>query len=337
MAFHLGVLKRMAQLQLFERVKRVSTVSGGSLLMGLIYRCCGFRWPESQEFEGRVYDEVATALCSRSMQVGAATQLLRPGNLRFLLSRANLLANELKMNWGMDRPLSVLPAWPEWSINGTTAENGKRFRFKRTTVGDWDLGYAEAPDFCLADAVAVSAAFPVGFGPLAVEVSGLDWRKREWDAPPGSERSIQLPFRKLHLYDGGLYDNLGAEPLFHPGTQSSKHPGDYIIISDAGAPLLRSPNPGALNVFRVKRMLDIVSEQSRGLRVRAFFNYLEQGEDRGALLVIGTPVGGRSCAEAAYARSFPTSLKRLDRSELERLANYGYAVACEHEARKGLG
>lgn len=337
MAFHLGVLKRLAELGLLERIQRISTVSGGSLLVGLIYQSTDFHWPSSTQFLKKTYEDVSSRLCARSMQFGAAKQLLNPRNLRFLLSRANLLALELRRNWGVDVPLSRVATHPEWSINGTTAENGKRFRFKGVTLGDWDLGYAQSPEFCLGDAMAVSAAFPVGFGPLAIRVDHLDWHKRDWGAPKGMEKRIKLPFKKLHLYDGGLYDNLGVEPFFNPGTQAAKISGDYIIISDAGAPLLRSENPGPLSPFRIKRMMDIQSEQSRGLRLRAFYNYLEEGDGRGALLVIGTPVSGGRCAEADFARSFPTSLKQLDREILERLARYGYAVACEYEGRRGLG
>lgn len=144
------------------------------------------------------------------------------------------------------------------------------FRFKGITLGDWDLGYAEAPNYCVGNALAVSAAFPIGFCPLSVPISDLVWRKREWDAPARSNEVIELPFKRLHLYDGGLYDNLGAESLFHPGTQTSKNAGDYIIISDAGALLSRSRSPASFDPLRIKRMMDIMSEQSRSLRVRAF-------------------------------------------------------------------
>lgn len=337
MAFHMGVLRRLAELGLLERVHRVSTVSGGSLLVGLIYRHSALRWPSSESFLSEVYPGVEKAICSRSLQLGAFKQLLNPLNSRYLLSRANLLAIELKKNWGMDVPLASLSLFPEWSINGTSGENGKRFRFKGVTIGDWDLGYAEAPAFALGDALAVSAAFPVGFGPLAVPVTGYDWKARPWGAPKATEASVRLPFKKLHLYDGGLYDNLGTEPFFHPGRQEPKHPGDYIVVSDAGAPLVRSHTPWELSPFRIKRMMDIMSEQSRGLRLRAFFNYLEQADDHGALLVIGTPVSGKVCAEAEFARSFPTSLRQLKAPEFDRLARYGYAVACEYESRRGLG
>ena len=337
MAFHLGVLKRMAELDLLERVARISTVSGGSLLMGLVYRSNDFRWPTSQRFLGHSYPWVCEQLCTRSLQAGAFKQLLRPWNWRYLLSRSNLLALELRTNWGLDVPLSRVGLSPEWSINGTTAENGKRFRFKGTEIGDWELGYAQAPSFPLGSALAVSAAFPIGFGPLALRADAYTWTKRPWEAPKGSEQVVDIGVKRLHLYDGGLYDNLGAEPFFHPGKQQPKHTGDYIIVCDAGAPLTVGLNTGPLNPFRVRRMMDIMSEQSRALRIRAFTNYLQSNPRAGAQVLIGTPVAGPDCPEARFAKSFPTTLKRLSRADFERLALYGHAVATDAESRFGLG
>jgi NTE family protein len=337
MAFHLGVLKRMAELGLLERLARVSTVSGGSLLVGLVYRSNGFVWPTSSQFLATSFPAVADLLCSRSLQAGTFRQLLKPWNWQFVLSRANLLAFELRKNWGLDVPLSTIPLSPEWSINGTSAENGKRFRFKGTEVGDWELGYTQAPRFPLGSALAVSAAFPVGFGPLVMRADAYEWRKRAWGAPKGTEHVVDIGTRRLHLYDGGLYDNLGAEPFFHPGKQQPKHAGDYIVVSDAGAPLSSGMTSGSLSPFRIKRIMDIMSEQSRALRLRAFSNYLQANPRAGAQILIGTEVEGPQCAEARFARSFPTNLKRLSRETFERLARYGHAVALDTEKRFGLG
>jgi NTE family protein len=181
------------------------------------------RWPSSQEFLSAAYPHLREKLCKRSLQWGAARQLLNPLNWRFILSRANLLGRALRKEWLIDNTLSDLPSAPEWSINGTTAENGKRFRFKRNDLGDYTLGYASAGTFGLADALAVSAAFPGGFGPLKIDASAFDWRKRPWDAPLGSEISIDIGHEALHLYDGGVYDNLGLEPFFDAGKGNTKH------------------------------------------------------------------------------------------------------------------
>ncbi|MEK6668980.1 MAG: patatin-like phospholipase family protein [Pseudomonadota bacterium] len=327
MAYHLGVLKWLAERGLFEQVKRISTVSGGSLLMGLIYKSADFKWPSSNYFLDKTWSSVTDQLCSRNLQLGAFGQLASIANWRFLFSRANLLALELTESWGLDVPLADLPYGPEWSINGTTAENGKRFRFKGAEIGDWDLGYADAPDFPLGYALAVSAAFPVGFGPLVIDTHDFVWRRRlRWGDVAGTEVEVKLPYRRLHLYDGGLYDNLGTEAFFDMGKQVSKHPGDYIIASDAGAPLAYGMTWGPLSPFRIKRMMDIMSDQTRSLRVRAFANFLQNHEEDGALLQIGTAIHGESCAEAQFAKTFPTSLERFDQRDFDRITSYGYEV-----------
>ena len=40
--------------------------------------------------------------------------------------------------------------------------------------------------------------------------------------------------------------------------------------------------------------------------------------------MIGIPVTGPDCAEARFAKSFPTTLKRLSRADFERLVLYGH-------------
>ena len=48
-------------------------------------------------------------------------------------------------------------------------------------------------------------------------------------------------------------------------------------------------------------------------------------------------MAGPDCPEARFAKSFPTTLKRLSRADFERLALYGHAVATDAESRFGLG
>jgi len=337
MVFHLGVLRLLAERHLLERVLRLSTVSGGSLLVGLIFQEGNGCWPSSEEFILTVYPRLREKLCQRSLQWGAARQLLKPWNFRFILSRSNLLALALLKEWNVSRKLSDLPNKPEWSINGTTAENGKRFRFKRSDIGDYQLGYAVPGNFPLASAIAVSAAFPGGFGPLSIRTKDFDWRKREWGAPLGTEKSIDVGYTVLHLYDGGVYDNLGLEPFFDAGKGDSKHADSVIIVSDAGVPLPSGFSFFALNPFRLKRVADIMADQAHALRVRTFFSYLRQGQGRGAFIYIGTPVDAElPCKSAEFASNFPTTLRRIDMSEFDRLADHGYRVAKHVEKIEGL-
>jgi NTE family protein len=327
MAFHLGVLKLLAERGMLERVTRISTVSGGSLLVGLMFQECQLVWPSSEDFLSKVYPSLRSRLCSRSLQWGAVRQLRRPTNLGFILSRANLLARTLSVEWGITSKLTDLPRLPEWSINGTTAENGKRFRFKATEMGDYELGYAAPGNFPLASAIAVSAAFPGGFGPLTLDASKFTWKRRPWGAPAGSEQVVDIGYRRLHLYDGGVYDNLGLEPFFDAGRGKSKLAGESIVVSDAGAPLAPGFSFGAFNMFRLKRVADIMADQAHALRVRTFATYLQSASGRGALIYIGTPLTSTGpCESAEYAARFPTTLRRLGSDEFDRIASHGYRV-----------
>lgn len=338
MVFHLGVLNAMAEYQLLEQVDRISTVSGGSLLTGLILHENGMRWPNSYEFIQSIYPALREKLCEGSLQWSAARQLLNPMNWRYLLSRANLLALALQDQWGVSSRLSDLPICPEWSINGTTAENGKRFRFKRDSFGDYHLGYAEPGDFPLATALAVSAAFPAGFGPLSLSTSGYIWKKRpRWDAPKSDEREVEMAYKRLHLYDGGVYDNLGLEPFFDAGKSDAKPGVGYIVVSDAGAPLAPGFSNGPLNPFRLVRVADIMSDQSRALRIRTFATYVQEHQDNGAYIGITTPLSDAGgCPSRDFASSFPTSLKRIQHDQFDKIAAHGAGVTRKVRREFGL-
>lgn len=337
MVFHLGVLRHLAKRGQLESVERISSVSGGSLLVGLLLQQNEMHWPTSVRFLAHSLPTLREALCARSLQWGAARRLLNPLNWRFMLSRANLLALTLRHEWGVTNALADLPVVPEWSINGTTAESGKRFRFKRSDIGEYTLGYASAASFPLASALAVSAAFPGGFGPLVLEPDRYEWRKRSWDAPPESAELTTPGFRRLHLYDGGVYDNMGLEPFFDAGRQCPKQDDCYLICSDAGSPLPLGFDMGPLNAFRLKRVADIMSDQSRSLRVRALVHYLRQTPSSGEYLSINTPVSSdKGCQSAEYAASFPTTLRRLRWHEFDKLAAHGSAVAEHAQNEFGL-
>ncbi len=179
MAFHAGVLLYLAENNQFEKVEELSSVSGGSLLLGLIYKENNYTWPGSTDYLERIYPTIITQLCNTNLQQKALYTLLHPFNWRYLFSRANILAITIKKHWGIDYKLGGIDTNPIWSINATTAENGKRFRFKQDTFGDYLLGYSNSSHFELAKAIAVSAAFPGGIGPLVIHTDKYLWKKRK--------------------------------------------------------------------------------------------------------------------------------------------------------------
>lgn len=337
MAVHMGVLRYMAERGWLDRIGRVSSVSGGSLAMGLVIAQAGRAWPSSEAFLGSVFPAVRELMCTRSLIWDALSQLKSPGNWRYLLSRANLLGKALGEHWGLDFPMRDLPKVPVWSINATTAESGKRFRFKGVTIGDYEAGYANAADMSVSTALAVSAAFPGAIGPLALPTGQYHWKRRKWGEPESAAQQTEPDYRTLHLYDGGVYDNLGLEPLFDPGKALPKTNGDIVIVSDAGAPLGHGFSDGVFSPWRLKRVADIMSDQSRNLRVRTFVEYVKR-TGAGAFLGIDSPLFDRATDVAAdFTCNFPTTLRRLQFSEFDTLAGHGYGVIRKVHEVYGVG
>ena len=338
MVFHLGALRYLAEHGAMEQVDRISSVSGGSLLVGLMFQRAGMQWPGSAQFLSNIYPGLRAQLCASSLQWAAARQLLNPLNWRFVFSRANLLAQALRSTWGVRARLADLPANPVWSINGTTAETGKRFRFKADSIGDYVLGHARPNEFPLANALAVSAALPGGFGPLTLEASRFQWERRpNWGDPVSSIQPVEPMYRRVHLYDGGVYDNLGLEPYFDAGLGAPKDAGQFILVSDAGAPLPSGFSYFALNPWRLKRVSDIMSEQARALRVRTFVHYLKRNPEAGGYLYIGSKTrAGMASTEYAHPAQFATTLRRLAIGEFDALADHGHHVAKAVHAEFGL-
>lgn len=349
MVFHLGVIKYLAERSLLECVTHISTVSGGSLIIGLILQENENAWPSSTEYLEKIVPALRGKLCSRSLMGGALRQLVKPQNWKYLLSRSNLVSLALKTEWGITGRLSAIPSMPEWSINGTTAETGKRFRFKRDNFGDWVIGYAASDQFPLSDALAVSAAFPGGIGPLAINAENYQWINRVWGAPKESATPTEPAYSRLHLYDGGVYDNLGVEPYFDSGRRLPKPElpnGTAIIVSDAGAPLQKGFSLTAMNPWRLKRVADIMSEQARALRVRSFVSYIHDNPHNGAYLYIAQAltvrtfsepqIGEPVCESAKFSSGFSTSLNRLYEDQFDRIFMHGWEVSRKFDLEIGI-
>lgn len=171
-SFHAGVVKWLAEEGLLESVTHISTVSGGSLLAGLVFSLSGNRWPSSRQYLIEIFPQIRELLTTKSLQNDSLKRLtLKPSNWKLLLARANVIAQSIEELWGVTGVIGELPSTPIWSNNATTAETGRRFRFKQNVIGDYEVGYAYANNFKLSEAMAVAVAFPGGIGPLLLDTS----------------------------------------------------------------------------------------------------------------------------------------------------------------------
>ena len=60
--FHLGVLRHLSMLGRLEEVTQISTVSGGSLIVGAIFSHADLKWPTSRQFLDKIYPELRKRL-----------------------------------------------------------------------------------------------------------------------------------------------------------------------------------------------------------------------------------------------------------------------------------
>src|SRR5690554_2691363 len=66
--FHLGVIKWMAEKNLLENIVRITTVSGASLGIGLIYSQNKGKWPTSQIYLNDTLPAVQNVILGKNIQ-----------------------------------------------------------------------------------------------------------------------------------------------------------------------------------------------------------------------------------------------------------------------------
>lgn len=340
--FHLGVLGRLAADALLEQVTAVSTVSGGTLVTGLIYKVAGYQWPQSSMFLSDVLPEVKRYMTTVDLQRDYIVRsFTRPWYL--LQGRAKIVAQSLEHCWGITAMLNDVPLEPRWVLNATAYETGRDWRFiPQKRMGDYRSHYVRWPQIRLSDAMAASAAYPGLIGPLVIKTNQYKWFKyggqnEELDTTPA--------FDKVHLWDGGLYDNLGVESLFKIQDHRYRDGVNFLVVSDASpglAPVTYSPH----FYNRGMRLVEIAMDQVRGLRARTLVNHFRQNANSGVYLKIGntgrkiladsiTDSGShqalldKSLADMMVHRaaSFATTLRRLEVHEYELLFQHGWEVA----------
>ena len=268
LVFHLGVLKRLAESKHWDSIEHLSTVSGGSLCVAMIFAKNGGKWPNAEEYLNTVLPAAKEQLTKHSlMWASIRAGFLRPDLL--LGGRAHLVARDLTKKWCLNISLQDLPERPRWTINCTTYETGKNWRFSHKRMGDYLTGYVFNPDFPVADAAAASAGFPGGIGPRKIKTNDYEWANYKKGSRTETEPCEPL-HKCYHLWDGGVYENLGSEALIKPDN-GFREGLDFYIASDAGRPLgLGTSRFSWKPPFYLPpgRLLDCAMDQVRAIRAR---------------------------------------------------------------------
>jgi NTE family protein len=331
--FHMGVLARLAHSGLLEEITFLSTVSGGSICAGLIFGAHDYQWPSSPQFIDATVPRIRKLLTHTNLRNAYIRQM--PVAFATLQTSAKAFANAFRKSWDITGDLSDLPDSPRWIINATCHETGKRWRFEKKWMGDYRFGNVKYPKFSISEAVAASAAATPLVGPLILHTRQFQWVKYDTD---DSTQSIKPKYRKVHLWDGALYDNLGIEALF----KRSDADIDFLIVSDAGIPL---PETRFRSWAYPWRVIKIIGSQSQSLYTRWVMESIVNGSTSGSYFKIGNSGPDilkkanrqdeidalcSSClleSDVDVIRATGMVCRKLSCNEFERLYRHGFEVA----------
>ena len=326
MVFHTGVLWKLYEAGLLGKVDRISSVSGGSIVAGVLalaWKTLSFDPQRTRsDFVPQVVDPVRR-LASKTIDVKSVLLgVVLPGRVsdRIVSAYDSVLFN--------GATLQDLPDYPRFVINATNINSGALWRFMKPYMRDYRVGEVKKPKLPLAKAVAASSAFPPVLSPCELRLDPADFT-------PDNTRELKEERYRSHvlLTDGGVYDNLGLE------TAWKRH--RTVLVSDGGGKLEAEESPKADWARHSYRVLNLVDNQVRALRKRQVVDSFKSGARSGAYWGIRTNIADYGLADALPCpvdrtmdlAATPTRLKALDDKRQEQLINWGYAV-CDAAIRR---
>jgi len=321
MVFHIGVLWRLYDAGILKTVKRVSSVSGGSITAGVL----GLKWGKlshdpaklAQDFVPEVVAPLRK-LAGTTIDANAVFGGLLPGS--HISDQVTAAYDKYLFGGATLQALPDDPA-PRFVINATNVQSGALWRFEKPYMRDYRVGEVKNPTVSLARAVTASSAFPPVLSPCQIDLPASAY------TPDTGDDLQREPFTThVVLTDGGVYDNLGLE------TAWKRY--DTILVSDAGAKMQAEEEPKTDWARHAYRVFDLVDNQVRSLRKRQVIDSYVSGDRKGAYWGIRTNIADYKLADAMdcpFDRTTelaltPTRLKRLDDLTQDRLINWGYGV-----------
>ena len=346
--FHLGSIRRLNEFGLLANLNVISSVSGGSILNGLL----ASKWSELEiDASGVIsnFDEKIAAPMRKFCSTDIRTPVLlgtrlNPFNWKKLASdyfsvSAGYLAERMDTLF-QSRHLSNVPPpgnrTPRFVFCATNVRTGACWHFHAGTqgrMGDFYTGYCDSGWVKIGAAVASSAAFPLGFSAYQLKISDehsltrIDPWGKEQPISTKRQHEYQAEVSDIHLLtDGGVYDNLGVEPVWKR---------EALLVSDAGSPFASVRANRQFVIPRLLRALDISMAQVGALRKRWLVDQFVTKHKRGALWQIDTILEdfglpdskGYSSAIRLLLQGVRTDLNQFSEGEIASLENHGYSLA----------
>lgn len=353
-AFHLGCLRALRELELLEHVDTISTVSGGSVI-GAMYALDGH---DFDVFEANVRQLLARGLArslvrrlflsphgwlvilNKLWQICIGTLIAMPRALVRGLEHigikapsrtrhdppfsqrvglATLLAAELDGRRFDGVRLQEVPDRQGLLIvNACDLIESSAFYFSSSASGSHACGRLVDTDVTLADAVAASAAYPAFF-------AALD-RTYAFEDRHGRRRP-----HRVSLTDGGVYDNTALSPLW-PGRRAdislNVRKASTVIACRAGYGI-QGNSLSHLWPRRMVQVLGVALNRAENASVQRLFEHREAGRYTNVVLAyLGQNDTKLSSQPADYVDresvyDYPTNFSAMSPEPLERLVRRG--------------
>jgi NTE family protein len=345
MLYSLGSLWRLNELGWLRRIDMITSVSGGSILNGVLAtRWSRLRW--ERQGDHWVATNFADEVAKPVREVARHTIDVFAG-IEGILSIFSTISDKVTEKY--DEYLfngatlqSGTPAFkkgeaPRFLFYATSLQTGSSVRIERKRLADYKIGEIPDPDLPVARVVAASSAFPPVLSPVELKLDPRAWRRLD-----GAFLFDRSEFKeRLVLTDGGVYDNMGLEAIWD---RKGLH---TVLVSDAGAPFDVQAQPATDWTRQSMRVLDIITDQTRALRKRKLMQDFQQTQEagreradlpalrRGTYWGIKTKIDNYKLANAltrdnattASLQDVRTRLNEFSDEEQGRLINWGYALA----------
>lgn len=326
MLFHLGALWRLNELGYLRKLKRISSVSGGSIISAVL----GMNWSKlefddnliAKDFISQVVNPVRNLATKTIDKKAILLGILTPGSISTKVVKA------YRKYLFESKTLQDFPNDPRFVINATNVQSGALWRFMKPYMWDWRVGKVKNPTIPLATAVAASSAFPPVLSPAKLKLNASDFTLNS-----GVDLQKEPYTSDVILSDGGVYDNLGLETAWKRYKT--------ILVSDGGGRMKSDPEPKKDWAGHMFRILQVIDNQVRSLRKKQLIDSFKNGARNGTYWGIRTNIADYELTNAMDCpfdktkelAKVKTRLKKLDSATQERLINWGYAV-CDAALRR---
>src|SRR5262249_52158034 len=117
---------------------------------------------------------------------------------------------------------------PKFIFDAANMQTGVNFEFSGDRVGDYQIGHGPCPELLVAEAIAASSSFTIAFPPLVLKFASDTFTGGKIEEHRPNDPDLPKLRRRVVLSDGGVYDNLGLEPVW------KSH--ELVLVSDGGKP-----------------------------------------------------------------------------------------------------